>query len=181
MPSSRRPAASDRGAESRPSVKLRVARSSRHGRGVFALAPIAKGTRIIEYKGKRVSWAWASRQYPEIDGEPTHTFLFEIDDDMVIDANQAGNDARWINHSCNPNCQAVDDGGRIFIEALRNIAAGEELGYDYHIRMPERLTPTLKKRWPCYCGSKNCRGTLLMPKRGRPTPVKPPPRTGARS
>ncbi len=170
----RRPDASARDAEQFTPVKLRVANSPRHGRGVFALAPIRKGTRVIEYAGKRVSWAWASRQYPEVEGEPTHTFLFELDDDMVIDANQGGNDARWINHSCDPNCEAVDDGGRIFIEAVRNIAAGEELGYDYNIRLPERLTPTLKKRWPCYCGSKNCRGTLLLPKHGKPTPMKRP-------
>ena len=176
----RRPDVSARDAEQFTPVKLRVANSPRHGRGVFAIAPIRKGTRIIEYAGKRVSWAWASRQYPEVEGEPTHTFLFELDDDMVIDANQDGNDARWINHSCDPNCEAVDDGGRIFIEALRNIAAGEELGYDYNIRLPERLTPTLKKRWPCYCGSKNCRGTLLLPKRGKPTPMKRPATKRAR-
>jgi len=179
MSSPRRPAASDRGADESSSVKLRVANSPRHGRGVFALNPIPKGTRIIEYKGKRVSWAWASRKYPEVEGEPTHTFLFELDDDMVIDANQDGNDARWINHSCAPNCQAVDEDGRIYIEALRNIRAGEELGYDYNIRLPERLTPTLKKRWPCYCNAKTCRGTLLVPKRGKPTLPRKPGRKAA--
>ncbi len=142
-----------------------VRRSPIHGRGVFAIADIPKGTRIIEYKGKRVKWSWASEAYPDVDGEPTHTFLFELDDDWVIDANQRGNAARWINHSCSPNCEAVDEEGRIFIEAIRNIPAGAELGYDYNISIEERLTPAEKKRWPCYCGSRKCRGTLLVPKR----------------
>jgi hypothetical protein len=141
-----------------------VRRSAIHGRGVFAAADIPKGTRIVEYKGKRVKWTWASRAYPDVEGEPTHTFLFEIDDDWVIDANQNGNAARWINHSCSPNCEAIDEEGRIFIEAKRAIRAGEELGYDYHITSEDRLTPKEKKRWPCYCGSRNCRGTLLVAK-----------------
>lgn len=164
--------------DSSPAIKLRVARSPRHGRGVFALEPIRKGARIIEYKGKRVRWSWASRQYPDVEGEPTHTFLFELDDDWVIDANQQGNEARWINHSCSPNCRAVNEEGRIYIEAIRAIKPGEELGYDYNIRLPERLTPTQKKRWPCYCGARTCRGTLLVPKHGKPTlPARAPRRT----
>ncbi len=142
-----------------------VRRSGIHGRGVFALQAIKKGTRIVEYKGKRVKWSWASKAYQDVEGEATHTFLFELDDDMVIDANQNGNAARWINHSCHPNCEANEDEGRIFIEALRPIRAGEELGYDYNISIEERLTPAEKKRWPCYCGTKKCRGTLLVPKR----------------
>lgn len=142
-----------------------VRRSAIHGRGVFATDDIAKGTRIVEYKGKRVKWSWASEAYPDIEGEPTHTFLFELDDDWVIDANQKGNAARWINHSCSPNCEAVEEEGRVFIEAIRNIRPGQELGYDYNISIEERLTAAEKKRWPCYCGSRKCRGTLLVPKR----------------
>ena len=142
-----------------------VRRSAVHGRGVFAATEIPKGARIIEYKGKRVKWTWASKEYPDVDGEPTHTFLFELDEKWVIDANQRGNAARWINHSCSPNCEAVDDEGRIFIEAIRRIRAGEELGYDYNITSEDRLTPAEKKRWPCYCGTRKCRGTLLVPKR----------------
>ncbi len=144
--------------------KLRVLRSPRHGRGVFAEEPIRKGERIIEYKGKRVSWAWASRKYAEVEGKPTHTFLFHLDDGRVIDANQEGNKARWINHSCAPNCHAVEEDGHVYIEALRNIKPGEELGYEYNITIDERLTPAEKKRWPCYCGARQCRGTLLVPK-----------------
>jgi uncharacterized protein len=142
-----------------------VRRSVIHGRGVFATQPIRKGTRIVEYKGKRVNWAWASRAYAPVDGEPTHTFLFELDDGRVIDANQGGNAARWINHSCSPNCQAIEEDGKVYIEALRFIRPGEELGYDYRIQLEERLTPTEKRRWPCLCGSRKCRGTLLVPKR----------------
>jgi hypothetical protein len=142
-----------------------VRRSPVHGKGVFATQPIRKGTRIIEYKGKRVNWDWASRKYAPVEGRPTHTFLFELDDGRVIDANQGGNAARWINHSCSPNCQAIEEDGRVYIEALRAIRPGEELGYDYRIQLEERLTPAEKKRWPCYCGSRKCRGTLLAPKR----------------
>jgi SET domain-containing protein len=148
-----------------PAQLYSVRRSAIHGRGVFAAQPIRKGTRIIEYKGRRVDWDWASREYAPVEGEPTHTFLFQLDDGRVIDANQGGNAARWINHSCNPNCEAVEEEGRVYIEALRAIRPGEELGYDYRIQIEERLTPTEKRRWPCHCGAKKCRGTLLVPKR----------------
>ncbi len=152
-------------AKSKSEKLYEVRNSPIHGRGVFAIDAIPKGARIIEYKGKRVKWTWASDAYPDVEGEPTHTFLFEIDDDWVIDANQKGNAARWINHSCNPNCEAVDEEGRIFIEAIRSIRPGQELGYDYNITSEDRLTPAEKKRWPCYCGSSKCRGTLLVPKK----------------
>lgn len=145
--------------------KLYVVRWSKiHGRGVFAATDIHKGARIIEYKGKRISYKLACKLYPDVDGKPTHTFLFEIDDDTVIDAAQGGNAARWINHSCEPNCEAVDEDGRIYIEATRKIKAGEELGYNYGITLDEKHTKAEKKRWPCYCGKKTCRGTLLQPK-----------------
>jgi SET domain-containing protein len=142
-----------------------VRRSKIHGRGVFATRPIPKGARIVEYRGKRIPYTLASDLYPDEEGVPTHTFLFELDDDMVIDAAQGGNAARWINHSCAPNCEAVDDGGRIYIEAIRTIRPGEELGYDYNITLEERHTPAEKKRWSCLCGAKACRRTLLAKKR----------------
>jgi uncharacterized protein len=144
----------------------RVRKSKIHGRGVFAARKIPKGTRIIEYKGKRITYTLASKLYPDIEGEPTHTFLFELEDNLVIDAAQGGNSARWINHSCAPNCEAVeDDKQRIFIEAIRTIQPGEELGYDYNITLEERHTPREKRRWPCLCGARDCRGTLLGKKR----------------
>jgi SET domain-containing protein len=84
---------------------------------------------------------------------------------VVIDANHRGNVARWINHSCNPNCEAVEDEKRIFIEAIRDIKRGEELGYEYNITFDERHTKALKQRYACLCGAKGCRGTLLGDKK----------------
>ncbi|MFO7190172.1 MAG: SET domain-containing protein-lysine N-methyltransferase [Pseudomonadota bacterium] len=151
--------------KAKPGKLYVVRRSKIHGRGVFAAVDIPKGTRIIEYKGKRITYELACELYPDEEGKPTHTFLFEIDDDHVIDAGQGGNAARWINHSCEPNCEAVEEDGRIYIEAIRNIKAGEELGYNYGITLDEPHTKAAKARWPCYCGAKSCRGTLLQPKR----------------
>ena len=142
-----------------------VRRSKIHGRGVFAARTIPKGTRIVEYRGRRISYELATELYPDEGGRPTHTFLFELDNDMVIDAGQRGNAARWINHSCKPNCEAVDEDGRIFIEAIRTIRPGEELGYDYNITLEDPHTPQEKRRWPCLCGARSCRGTLLGRKR----------------
>jgi uncharacterized protein len=142
-----------------------VRRSGIHGRGVFAARDIPKGTRIIEYRGARISYDLAAELYPDFEDQPTHTFLFELDENTVIDAGQRGNAARWINHSCAPNCEAVDEGGRIYIEAIRRIRAGEELGYDYNITLEERHTAGERRRWGCLCGSATCRGTLLASKR----------------
>jgi uncharacterized protein len=142
-----------------------VRRSGIHGRGVFAARDIPKGARILEYRGVRISYDRAAELYSEYEDQPTHTFLFEIDDDTVIDAGQRGNAARWINHSCAPNCEAVDEGGRIYIEAIRRIRAGEELGYDYNITLEERHTAAERRRWACLCGARICRGTLLADKR----------------
>ena len=146
-----------------------VRRSRIHGRGGFAARPIPAGTRIIEYAGERITPAEAERREPGTlpngpDGTH-HTFLFAIDDDVVVDAGRGGNAARWINHSCAPNCDAVIDGGRIYIEALREIAPGEELAYDYAYVLPERHTPAAKRRFPCHCGAATCRGTILAKKR----------------
>lgn len=153
--------------------KIEARQSPIHGNGVFAIEPIAKGERILEYKGKR-------RTHDEVDTdtdgsgdvESGHTFLFTLDDDYVIDANYKGNDARWINHSCDPNCEAVLDENekkpkksRVFIEAMRAIEPGEELTYDYGITLDERHTKRLKKIWACHCGAKKCTGTMLQPKR----------------
>ena len=142
-----------------------VRRSRIHGRGVFAARDIPKGTRIIEYRGVRISYDLAAELYPDFADQPAHTFLFELDDDTVIDAGQRGNAARWINHSCAPNCEAVDEDGRIYIESIRRIRAGEELGYDYNITLQERHTAAERRRWACLCGAVTCRGTLLAAKR----------------
>jgi hypothetical protein len=79
----------------------------------------------------------------------------------VIDGGVQGNSARWINHSCEPNCEATQEGERVFIHALRDIAAGEELFYDYGLVIDEPITPQLRADYPCWCGHATCRGTLL--------------------
>ena len=146
--------------------RIQVRRSGVHGKGVFALQPLAAGERIIEYKGEVISWPEALRRHPHDPSDPSHTFYFSLDDGShVIDANVGGNAARWINHACDPNCQADEQDGRVFIEALRDIAPGEELFYDYGLVIDERYTPKLKKDYECRCGSPNCRRTMLAPKR----------------
>jgi len=147
--------------------RIQVRRSAVHGRGVFALQPIAAGSRIIEYKGEVVSWPEALRRHPHDPAQPNHTFYFHVDDKHVIDANVAGNAARWINHACDPNCEAEEVDGRIFIQALRDLQPGEELFYDYGLVIDERYTAKLKKEYECRCGSPNCRQTMLAPKRPR--------------
>jgi SET domain-containing protein len=142
-----------------------VRRSAIQGRGAFATRPIAAGTRLVEYTGERITPAEADRRYPDDAPGRHHTFLFAIDDEVVIDAAFGGNSARFINHSCDPNCDAVIDGARIFIEAIRDIAIGEELAYDYAYVLEERHTPAAKRRFPCSCGASSCRGTILAKKR----------------
>ena len=135
------------------------------GFGAFAQAGIPEGARLIEYAGERLTPAQAEARYPDDDAARHHTFLFAIDDDVVIDAAVNGNDARWINHSCDPNCDAVIEDGRIWIETIREIEPGEELAYDYAYMLEERHTPSAKKRFPCHCGAATCRGTILAKKR----------------
>ena len=136
-----------------------------HGRGVFAAADISRGERIVEYKGKRSSWDEAMARPDSDPDDPSHTFLFEIDDGRVIDARVRGNAARWINHSCAPNCVThEDDGGHVFIEAKKRIKPGEELTYDYRLTVDGPLTKKERAGYACRCGSAKCRGTLLMPK-----------------
>lgn len=150
---------------SKPARRLQVRRSGVHGKGVFAVCDIARDETLIEYRGERISWPEALRRHPHDPHDPNHTFYFHLDDERVIDAKYGGNAARWINHSCAPNCEAQEDEGRVFIRALRKIRAGEELSYDYGLVIDARYTKALKAQYPCWCGSKSCRGTLLAPKR----------------
>jgi SET domain-containing protein len=161
-------------APTRMPSKIATRRSTIHGNGVFAIAPIAKGERLVQYKGKLRTHADVDAAYAD-DDETGHTFLFTLNDEYVIDANIDGNNARWINHSCNPNCESTTvedpDGDprkdRVFIEAMRAIKPGEELTYNYGIVLAERHTPALKKLWACRCGARKCTGTMLQPKRSR--------------
>jgi hypothetical protein len=147
----------------RPKNPYRVRNSAIHGRGVFAATTIAKGTRIIEYRGQRTTWDIACERPDSDPDNPAHTFIFELSDDRVIDAGVRGNAARWINHSCAPNCRSYeDDDGRVFIEARRAIAPGEELTYDYRLSLEGRITRKIREEYACRCGSKRCRGTLLL-------------------
>ena len=147
-------------------------RSPIHGNGVFATAPIARGEEIIEYKGKLLTPDEADALYGD-GGETGHTFLFTLNEQYVIDANQHGNTARWINHSCAPNCRAVVEESasgdprrdKVKIEAIRHIKPGDELTYDYGIVLDVPHTARLKKLWQCLCGAPKCTGTLLKPKR----------------
>ena len=139
---------------------IQVRQSAVHGRGVFAAQTIRKGRRIIEYTERRVPWESIPANVKD-----AHTFLFGINDGTdVIDPNVGGNEARWINHSCHPNCEAIEDErGRVFIYALRDICAGEELSYDYQLQVDEPITRAVKAENTCHCGSSNCRGTMLDP------------------
>jgi uncharacterized protein len=147
--------------------RIQVRRSGVHGKGVFAVQPIAEGETIVEYVGEVITWKEAQRRHPHDPNDPNHTFYFHVDDKRVIDAKHGGNSSRWINHSCAPNCEADEEDGRVFIKALRNIEPGEELSYDYGLIIDEPYTRKLKAEYPCWCGAKNCRGTLLAPKRGQ--------------
>lgn len=145
--------------------RLQVKRSGVHGKGVYAQVALQAGEIIIEYKGEVITWDEALRRHPHDPSDPNHTFYFHVDEAHVIDGGVRGNSARWINHACAPNCETEDDGGRIFIKALRDVAPGEELFFDYRLVIDERYTPKLKKAYACRCGAPNCRGTMLGPKR----------------
>ncbi|MBT9491612.1 MAG: SET domain-containing protein-lysine N-methyltransferase [Paucibacter sp.] len=145
--------------------RIQVRHSGVHGRGVYAVAAITAGEVLIEYTGERISWDEAMDRHPHDPAQPHHTFYFHIEDGRVIDALFGGNSSRWINHACDPNCEADEENGRVFIKALRDIFPGEELFYDYGLTIDERYTAKLKKEFACHCGSPVCRGTMLAPKR----------------
>lgn len=138
-----------------------VRNSPIHGRGVFALTRIPKGSRVIEYKGELISTQEADERYSEQHANSPHTMLFEVNEEIVIDGTRRGNSARWINHSCVPNCEIADQDVRIFIDAHRDIRAGEELTYDYNLQLGEPHTRAAKRAHPCFCGTRRCRGTML--------------------
>ncbi|WP_310383695.1 SET domain-containing protein [Roseateles sp.] len=145
--------------------RIQVRHSGVHGRGVYAVAKVLAGEVLIEYTGERISWDEAMDRHPHDPAQPHHTFYFHIEDGRVIDALFGGNSSRWINHACDPNCEADEENGRVFIKALRDIFPGEELFYDYGLTIDERYTAKLKKEFACHCGSPVCRGTMLAPKR----------------
>lgn len=140
-----------------------VRQSGLHGQGVFARCPIPKGTYILEYEGVRITPEAADAQESSDPNDPFHTFFFSISNGLIIDGGQNGNDSRFINHCCEPNCEGheSDNGDKVFIVALRDIAAGEEILYDYALTIDDKITKTLKEQYACWCGVDSCRGTML--------------------
>jgi SET domain-containing protein len=153
-----------------------VKQSAIHGRGVFARRKIPAGTRIIEYQGQRISDKEADRRHPANPDDPFHTFFFVLSSGKVIDGNDQGNDARWINHACDANCESEEgqNSKRVYIKAKRDIARGEELNYDYGLVMDDKITKKDKENYACRCGSVLCRGTMLaLPKKKKQKSKKP--------
>jgi hypothetical protein len=143
-----------------------VRASPTHGRGVFATQMIRKGARIIEYRGARLPRDVADERPASDPADHYHTMLFEVSGGKVIDASLRGNAARWINHGCDPNCEAMEyDDGRVFIFAKRTIRAGEELRYDYRLEYEGRMTRKALAAFACRCGAQRCRGTMLVRRR----------------
>jgi uncharacterized protein len=142
-----------------------VRHSGVHGKGVFALQALNAGQLIIRYQGEIITWPQALERHPHDPSQPNHTFYFHLDDDRVIDGHVGGNASRWINHSCEPNCEAQMRQGKVFIHVLRPITPGEELFYDYGLVIDARYTTKLKKQFECRCGATACTGTMLAPKR----------------
>ncbi len=146
------------------------------GLGAFAVRPIPKGTRIIEYTGERITPEQADERYDDDAVENPRTYLFTVDKKTLVDATHEGNEARFINHSCEPNCEAVIEDKRIYIEAVRDIAPGEELTYDYHLERPGRFRKEWRELYACHCGAPNCRGILLELRKRRPRKAAGKPR-----
>jgi uncharacterized protein len=150
-----------------PAVQpFEIRRSKIQGRGAFATRPIRKGARVAEYVGERISHEEGDTRYDDAKMKRHHTFLFVVNSKILVDAGVGGNDARFINHSCDPNCEVVIEDKRIFIDATRAIPEGEELFYDYSYDRDDAEGD--ESRYPCYCGSEQCRGTILAaPKKKR--------------
>jgi SET domain-containing protein len=134
---------------------------------LFAQKPIAVGEYILEYLGERISPEEAARRLSANGDNPFHTFFFGLSDGRLIDGAVNGNSARWVNHSCEPNCEAEEGDGRVFIRALRDLRPGEELFIDYGLTLDIRQTAARRREYACMCGTKSCRQTMLAPKRGR--------------
>src|SRR5260221_781807 len=139
-----------------------VRHSRIHGYGVFAARRIRKGTTVIEYLGDRVSHDEADARYEDKDPNDNHTFLFTVDSKIVIDGGVGGNEARYINHGCDPNCASTTQKKRIYVEAIRTIQPGEELAYDYQIERDPEDPPNVDDIFACRCGAAKCRGSMLV-------------------
>ncbi len=134
------------------------------GRGAFALRDIKPGERLVEYAGERITHEESDRRYDDDSMHEHHTFLFDVSDKVVIDATVDGNEARYINHSCDPNCESEIRRGRVYIVALRAIRAGEELHYDYAYQRDGSETERQEEQYRCRCGTPLCRGSIMEPR-----------------
>ena len=148
---------------SKGKLKFKVSSSHIQGRGAFATHRIRNGTRIIEYTGERITSKEADARYENNHAKDSPVLLFVVDKRMVIDAGVNGNEARFINHSCEPNCEAVIDARRIYVEAVRTILPGEELTYDYNLTRDKQDDKETEAEYVCHCGAPTCRGTMLEP------------------
>jgi uncharacterized protein len=137
-----------------------VRRSPVHGKGVFVLRRIAAGERVLEYRGEVTTWREAVRRHQQhgVDG---HTFFFGLSDGRVIDGSHNGNIARWLNHACAANCEAIEDAGRVFIETVQDIDAGQELFIEYLLAVDDPLDEDTRRQYACRCGATTCRRSML--------------------
>ena len=147
------------------SVAYEVRRSDIHGNGVFARRKIDAGERIVEYEGERITSDESAIRAEKGGGPVNHTFFFSLADGNVIDGGSGGNDSRFINHACEPNCEAYEEDGRVFVYSLQDIEKGEELNYNYALIYEERHTAAVKKLFECRCGAPSCTGSMLAPKK----------------
>jgi SET domain-containing protein len=144
---------------------MELRRSAIHGLGAFALQDIPKGTQIIEYVGEKIGNREADRRYDDAAMKRHHTFLFILNDRTCVDAAFDGNESRFLNHSCAPNCEAVISRGHIWIESKTKIPAGTELVYDYQFEDDPKYTEEDLRFYACRCGAPNCRGTIVKTKK----------------
>ncbi|MGA0919228.1 MAG: SET domain-containing protein [Gemmatimonadaceae bacterium] len=144
-------------------LAFEIRQSAIAGKGAFAIRPITKGERLIEYTGERISHPVADARYDDESMREHHTFLFAVTSRTVIDASRGGNEARFINHSCDPNCETEIERGRVYIFALRDIPVGEELNYDYAYERSGDETAEDERRYRCRCGAPRCRGSIMEP------------------
>jgi SET domain-containing protein len=144
-------------------LAFEILESKLSGKGAFAIRPITKGERLIEYVGERIPHPVADERYDDDSMEEHHTFLFTVSSRTVIDATHGGNESRYINHSCDPNCETEIEKGRVYIFALRDIKVGEELAYDYGYERSGDETEKEERQYRCLCGTAKCRGSIMEP------------------
>ncbi|WP_223957574.1 SET domain-containing protein [Paraburkholderia sabiae] len=138
--------------------RLSARHSPVHGTGLFALRPLKAGERLLEYKGEVTSWRRAAARQQSDAG---HTFVFGLSDGRVIDGSRGGNSARFLNHACEPNCEAIETGDRVFIHALTAINVGDELFIDYGLVIDGEVTDDVRTQYACRCGASGCRQSMI--------------------